>query len=256
MTGYTAQHYRNARKGTSDFVVIEGAHALKHAMRFGAQCVDVITPDKRAAVALMRHIATDPDAQNLDALAREVPVRMFCDCASGIVRTGVVALARKPCYDRTRLVAADAPVVFLEDARDVNNVGAVVRVAAAWGAAGVACSGTTEPWHVAAIRAAAGLHWAVPVMHVETTDDVFARRAVYACDADGTDMRQMSLQRRSVMIFGTEREGISPCLRARADASVAIPMRPGVSSMNLATSVATMLYGNVYHADDAPMTGM
>ncbi len=45
-----------------------------------------------------------------------------------------------------------------------------------------------------------------------------------------------------MLAFGTERYGLSEELRARADASVSIPMRPGVSSLNLATSVAAVLF--------------
>ncbi len=45
-----------------------------------------------------------------------------------------------------------------------------------------------------------------------------------------------------MLAFGTERQGLSPELLARADALLSIPMRPGVSSLNLATSVAAVLF--------------
>ena len=45
-----------------------------------------------------------------------------------------------------------------------------------------------------------------------------------------------------MLAFGTERHGISAELLERADARVAIPMRAGVSSLNLATSVAVTLF--------------
>jgi TrmH family RNA methyltransferase len=44
-----------------------------------------------------------------------------------------------------------------------------------------------------------------------------------------------------VLAFGTERHGLSSELRARCDRIVALPMRAGVSSMNLATSVSATL---------------
>lgn len=44
------------------------------------------------------------------------------------------------------------------------------------------------------------------------------------------------------LAFGTERGGLSDTLRARAARSVSIPMRAGVSSLNLATSVAIVLF--------------
>ncbi|HWT93945.1 MAG TPA: TrmH family RNA methyltransferase, partial [Solirubrobacteraceae bacterium] len=47
----------------------------------------------------------------------------------------------------------------------------------------------------------------------------------------------------ALLAFGTERHGLSDALLAQADARVRIPMRAGVSSLNLATAVAAALYG-------------
>ena len=45
-----------------------------------------------------------------------------------------------------------------------------------------------------------------------------------------------------MLAFGTERNGLSEELLARADERISIPMRAGVSSLNLATSVAAVLF--------------
>ena len=47
---------------------------------------------------------------------------------------------------------------------------------------------------------------------------------------------------RAVLAFGTERHGLSDALLARADARLALPMAPGVSSLNLATAVSGVLF--------------
>src|SRR5919206_45240 len=49
-----------------------------------------------------------------------------------------------------------------------------------------------------------------------------------------------ALPPRAVLAFGTERDGLSAELLARADARIALPMAPGVSSLNLATAVAAV----------------
>ena len=59
-------------------------------------------------------------------------------------------------------------------------------------------------------------------------------------DADG-DLRA-PLPAGAVLVVGSERDGVGAALRARADAVLALPMRPGVSSLNLATAVAAALY--------------
>ena len=45
-----------------------------------------------------------------------------------------------------------------------------------------------------------------------------------------------------ILAFGAERSGLSNQLMVRARRRLAIPMAPGVSSLNLATSVAVTLY--------------
>ncbi len=54
--------------------------------------------------------------------------------------------------------------------------------------------------------------------------------------------RGVPCQGNAILAFGTERDGLSEELLAAADARVSLPMEPGVSSLNLATSVAATLY--------------
>nr|MBA3583830.1 rRNA methyltransferase [Gemmatimonadota bacterium] len=44
------------------------------------------------------------------------------------------------------------------------------------------------------------------------------------------------------LAFGSERRGLSGAILDRADLVVGIPMREGVSSLNLVTAVAVALY--------------
>jgi len=69
-----------------------------------------------------------------------------------------------------------------------------------------------------------------------------AGRPLVAVDPAGTPLRPGSLARDAILVFGSERRGLAPALRGRADAVVALPMRQGVSSLNLATAVAATLY--------------
>jgi TrmH family RNA methyltransferase len=122
----------------------------------------------------------------------------------------------------------------------MGNMGACVRVAAAADAAGVLTTGENDPWHPEALRGAAGLHFALPVAAVEGLP--VGDRQLVAIDPDGEDLGAVEISPRAILAFGTERYGLSPELLARADARAAIPMREGVSSLNLATAVAAVLF--------------
>jgi RNA methyltransferase, TrmH family len=224
--------------------VLEGLHPLKHALRFGADVLEAVTRDAAALERLTAELAPDLSAR-VRALVREVEPDVFEQLAPLAPATGVMALAARPAVD-PRAVLADpraAPVVVLEDPRDLGNMGACVRVAAAADTAGVLSIGSHDPWHPDAIRGAAGLHFAVPVARLEQLAALRERnRPLLAIDPDGEPLDPAELPARAVLAFGTERHGLSRELLESADARVSIPMRAGVSSLNLATSVAAVLF--------------
>jgi len=122
----------------------------------------------------------------------------------------------------------------------MGNIGACVRVAAAANAAAMLTTGEHDPWYPDAVRAGAGLHFALPVGSIETLP--VSGRPLLAIDPAGEDLTPERLPPRAVLAFGTERHGLTSELLERADARIAIPMRAGVSSLNLATSVAVTLF--------------
>ena len=237
--------YQKSKKGKENLVVIEGVHAFKHAVRFGAEIVDCLVYDKKNVKRLMDRIATKEDVGNVERYAREIDQKEFDEIASDSLRTGLIAIAKKPQYVIEEI--EDKQIVFIENSRDIDNVGAVVRVAAAYGVGAVCLSGEISPWHMMAVRAGAGLQWAVPVIHVDSIDEISSGREVYACDADGESMQECKMKKNAILIFGTERDGITDDLKKRADKIVSIPMKLGVSSMNLATSVSAVLYGGKFN---------
>ena len=225
-----------AARRDPDLAVLEGFHALKHALRFGAAIEVVAATDPDDLERLARELAPD-----LAGRFRALAVAVAEDELGPIPpRTGVVAIARRPHVDVDAMLAdpRPAPVVLLAGARDLGNVGAAVRVAAAAGAAGVITTGVHDPWDAAALRGSAGLHYALPVARVEAVET--RGRPLLAIDPAGEPFD--AIPSRAVLAFGSERHGLGEDLLARADARLRIPMRPGVSSLNLATAVAAVLF--------------
>lgn len=216
-----------------ELVVLEGFHALKHATRFGAEILGAWTADADELEDLRRRFASDLElhAQLVEpeALRAVVP------------RAQVVAVARRPSQpDADTVLSGPGQVVALEDPRHLGNLGAVIRVAAAAGAAAVMTTGRQNPWHPDALRGSAGLHFALPVHHLRSLRT--GERQLIALDPDGDPLVPTELPSAAVLAFGTERDGCSAELLARADRRVALPMAAGVSSLNLATAVAATLY--------------
>lgn len=235
------ERFHHSRSDTN-LAVLEGFHALKHALRFGAEIIIVVTTDTNKLERFASLLA--PDLQgHLTKLSTVVPPEIFEQLAPYPPRTGVVALAKRPKIKAQEILADRrlAPIVLLENPRNLMNMGACVRVAAAVNTAGVLTTGTNDPWHPDALRGAAGLHFAVPVSRIDNL--LPSNRPLIAIDPGGEPIDFHRIPPRALLVFGSERYGISQSLLKKADGVFSIPMRAGVSSLNLATSVAAVLFG-------------
>lgn len=221
-------------------VLLDGFHAVKHAIRFGADIALVACASETELAALAESLAPDI-AQPLIDRARLIP----SDAIGAIPalraqRTGVWGVARRPVYTLVQILDAPGPVVLLENPQHQGNIGACVRVAAAAGAAGLVLTGNSSLWTPAVVRGAAGLQFAIPVLTVSSLGAL--ARPLVAIDPDGDDIGHATIPANPILAFGTERHGLSPNLLARAATRVSLPMQPGVSSINLATAVGITLY--------------
>lgn len=240
MSDALVQRYRAARRDR-ELAVLEGFHALKHALRFGAEVREAVATEPGELERLAAELAPDL-VGSLAARVTPVDADLLERIVPHAPHTGVVAIARRPRIDPAAVLAdtREAPIVLLEDPRTMGNMGACVRVAAAADAAGVLSTGGNDPWHPEALRGAAGLHFALPVAALAELPA--GDRQLVAIDPEGEDLVASEISPRAILAFGTERYGLSGELLARADARAAIPMREGVSSLNLATAVAAVLF--------------
>jgi tRNA G18 (ribose-2'-O)-methylase SpoU len=231
------------REAAPGAVLLDGFHALKHALRFGADVQVAVTCDRVALLGLAADLAPDLTAR-LDGLVVEVPAAGMRELVARVHPTGVAALATRP--DRAaneaalRLLPRQAPLIVLDAPRNLGNVGAVIRLAAGFGVTGVVTTGDLDPWHPNAVRSGAGLHYATAVERA--MPDALPPGPLHVLDPEGTDIRSAELPDDALIVFGSERHGVGAELRDQAAALVALPMRAQVSSYNLATSVGMALY--------------
>ncbi len=237
--------FRQARRDPS-LVCLDGLHPVKHALRFGAEVAEMVSPNAEAALRLAAEVAPDIRPRLAGGLA-QVSEDDFRRLSPAPPDTGVIAIARRPVVAVGDVLHGphDAPVMLLENPRNPFNIGAAVRVAGAAGAAGVLVTGRQDPWSPAALVSAAGLQFALPVARIGGIPESFLKgngRLLVAIDPRGEPMPWGNVPSNAILAFGTERRGASPELLGRADRKLAIPMAAGVSSLNLATSAAVALY--------------
>jgi TrmH family RNA methyltransferase len=148
--------------------------------------------------------------------------------------------------------------VFLEGIQDSGNVGTIIRSAAAFGTRNVVLSrGCADAWSPRALRAGMGGHFALDVMEGEdllAAIERFGGRSICAISRGGTSLHELNLRGRLGWIFGSEGQGVSEALAARAAHRVTIPIAAEAESLNVAAAAAICLYEawRQLSRDDAP----
>lgn len=161
---------------------------------------------------------------------------------------GVLAVAEIPLHHlEQRSPPADALVLVLDGVQDPGNLGTLVRTADAFAVYGViALPGTVDCWNPKVVRAAAGSLFRTPVAYAPAaaTADWLRAQAfrVYAADAGGAPIDDVSRSGRRALVVSNEGAGLSAEAHAMADARVAIAMPGRAESLNVAVAAGILLH--------------
>ena len=219
--------FKRIRDAISDHegeLVLEGPKQIRDALVAGWTPITTIT---RGASAEF------PDAIVFEAKA-------FDALADTRTSQGVIALFERPRFDVNALFARrDSIIVALDAVQDPGNVGTIVRLAAAFDAAGVALlPGCADPFGPKALRASAGAALSVAFANVTAQELLDSGLPMYAADGSGKAIDPPA--RAAILVFGNEGSGVSEELRAHAT-PIAIATSGRVESLNVAASAAILL---------------
>jgi len=227
---------------------------LNEAGRFVAESERVVRRLVASGLRIESVLLTAPRLATLaDALGGDFPVylapQVVLDRIAGFhVHRGCLAVGRKPAAPV--IPAGARTLVVVEDLTDVDNLGAIARHAAAFGADALVLSPrSADPYYRKAIRVSLGAVFSLPIVRLDRwPDDLQALRADgvvtvgAVLDAGATPLGAFSRPPRVALLFGAEGPGLSPGARAACDHQVTIPMSPGADSLNVATAAALFLY--------------
>jgi 23S rRNA (guanosine2251-2'-O)-methyltransferase len=228
--------------------IVSGRNAVLEALRASVPATELIVArsidvDDRVAEALQL------------ALHLQLPIREVHRAElEGInANSQGIILAIKPYqYSSFQEIAerANHPIliVALDGVTDPRNLGAIVRSAAAFGAAGVvmterrAAAMTASAW-----KSSSGAAARLPVAQVTNMARTIEDAKKLGCFVIGLDgesdqtLSAMKVAKENVMIVvGSEGKGLSRLVREKCDLVVSIPMRATTESLNasVATSIA------------------
>ena len=231
---------RDARARRSERrALIEGVHLVTAFLEQGGRPLALLVSEdgsQRAEVALlMRRAATEP-VRLSNSLFRSV--------ADTEAPTGIAAEIELP--DRALRLQDSPCCVFLDGIQDSGNVGTILRSAAAFGVRDVVLAkGCADPWSPKALRAGMGGHFALRVIEADdllAAIEHFGGKVMCTVARGGVALNELDLRGRVAWIFGSEGQGVSEALVARATHRATIPMAAGAESLNVAAAAAICLY--------------
>ena len=136
----------------------------------------------------------------------------------------------------------------MDDVTDPHNLGALVRVAAAFAVDGMVVAGPHPPPLSGAVaKAAAGLLERVPLARVTVAADALrlfkgSDYWVYGADRNGDPVGCVDPGKRWVLCLGSEERGLRAKTRSEVDAWVSVPMADGVESLNVSVAGAVLIF--------------
>jgi tRNA G18 (ribose-2'-O)-methylase SpoU len=169
------------------------------------------------------------------------------------VHRGVLAsFHRRPLPSVAEVLAASRRVAVLEDLNNHTNLGAIFRGAAALGVHGVLLSPScADPLYRRSVRVSMGEVFAIPYARLEPWPGGLeaVRAAGFTVLAltpaeDAVPLQELdeAVRARPAMLLGAEGTGLSRAALAASDLRVAIPMRRGVDSLNVAAAAAVAFW--------------
>ncbi len=167
---------------------------------------------------------------------------------------GLLALGKVPAPASLERVLETSPLPRLFAAVDglssAENMGVVVRNCAAFRVQALLVGETcSSPYLRRAVRSSMGTIFQLPILESANLAELLRRlkSANLRCIAahphvEGRTLSQCDLRRDCCLVFGSEGYGISESVLAACDEAVAVPMPPGIDSLNVGSAAAVFLY--------------
>ena len=157
----------------------------------------------------------------------------------------IVCVAKKPNYKILDFKKFNK-IVLLDSIKDAGNLGTIIRCASALGVDGILLFGqTTDEFSPKTIRSSAGNMFKLPILKIsieDLTEFKKTHKLVSTIVDSKNDIRNYKIQDKTIVMFGSEADGLCKELLNITDDSITIKMTNEVESLNLAMSVGIILW--------------
>lgn len=236
---------KSKERREQDLFVLEGARELTLALSAGYQVESVyLCPDLYAKTEYPGVLNGLPESK-----LTEVSQSVFEKIAYREGSDGLLALVRPHEHSLDKLKLSDNPfIILLEAVEKPGNLGAILRTAdAAQADAVIICDPATDLYNANAIRSSVGCIFTVPTAVCSSQEALSflqgKKIAVFAAELQAAQWYQdTDFRKPSVIVMGTEADGLTEFWLKNADARIKIPMRGKIDSLNVSVSTAVLTF--------------
>lgn len=234
------------RSGDGRFIA-EGRVLVERLWRSGWPVESVFADESHRELAIQH---CDPETPIFVAPKPLLEATIGFNFHRGLLACGV---QRAPRSIREHLANSNVTrsvVMVLDQVVDQENMGGMIRNAAALGATAVLIGpNSAQPFSRRVLRVSMGAVFNLPPMQsADLVSDIAALKqsgyqiVATALSAEAVSLSQCPPADRVAILFGNEGDGVAPMWLEQADALVTIPMQRGVDSLNVASASAIFLH--------------
>jgi 23S rRNA (guanosine2251-2'-O)-methyltransferase len=242
----TAKPPRNAPRGGHQAVWLYGRHPVLAALANPERRIERLLATKDVAERHAKEFSgRNPQILPREDLAQRLP--------AGAVHQGLAVLAaplEEPgLEDVLARCGEDALVLALDQVTDPHNVGAILRSAAAFGAAGVVVTERHAPADTGVLaKAASGALEIMPLVRAVNLARTLEQMKeagfwLYGLDEQGdAALGTLDLKGRVCIVLGAEGEGLRRLTAEKCDRLVTIPTQAALAALNVSNAAAIAAY--------------
>lgn len=235
-----ALHTKKGRDKANEFL-LEGANSIQEAIKdnINIKFIGLLEHHKPDSIVLNSaqkfYYFTEPAFKK--ACSTDTPTNIIAVCEKFNTKIDDIF------NDQNKLI------VILDEIKDPGNLGTIIRTACAANASGIIITdNSVDIFNPKVIRSTTGTLWKIPIVYHTDKSDLISKLKENHFKIYGADMHtetsyaSVDYKQNTAIIFGSEAQGISDTFKASSDTIIKIPISNKVESLNVATSVAIILF--------------